>query len=67
MVLLSEPVSQPVVLLTGFDPFAGDRRNPSWDAARTLHGRVIKGHRVIARQLPTTFSAAAPALMGALD
>jgi pyroglutamyl-peptidase len=67
MVLLSEPLSQPVVLLTGFDPFAGDRRNASWAAASILHGRVINGHRVIARQLPTTFSGAAPALMEALD
>ncbi len=45
----------PVVLLTGFDAFGGDRVNPSWLLARALHRRQIAGHRVVAAQLPTVF------------
>jgi pyroglutamyl-peptidase len=45
----------PAVLVTGFDPFGGDAVNPSWQAARALHGKRIAGHRVIAAQLPTVF------------
>ncbi|MDQ6880517.1 MAG: pyroglutamyl-peptidase I [Pseudomonadota bacterium] len=45
----------PAVLLTGFDPFAGDAINPSWQAAHDLDGTRIAGHRVIAARLPTVF------------
>ncbi len=43
------------VLLTGFEPFDGEKVNPSWLAVRRLHGRVIRGHQIVARKLPTTF------------
>ena len=46
----------PVVLLTGFDPFGGEVLNPSWLAACALDGRIIVGHRVVAAQLPTVFN-----------
>ncbi len=45
----------PTVLLTGFDPFGGERINPSWEAVRALDGRQIAGHRIVAAQLPTVF------------
>ena len=48
-------VKQPKVLITGFDAFGGDAINPSWLAAKALHGRVILGHKVTAAQLPTVF------------
>lgn len=54
----SAPVSLPIVLLTGFEPFAGASVNPSWQASRALHGRVLGGHRVIAAQLPVEFGRA---------
>ncbi|MFW2355465.1 pyroglutamyl-peptidase I [Hydrogenophaga sp.] len=43
------------ILLTGFDAFGGATLNPSWLAARALHGRQILGHTVVAAQLPTVF------------
>ncbi len=43
------------VLLTGFEPFGGEKINPSWLAARQLRGRTIRGHRLVVRCLPTTF------------
>ena len=47
----------PKILLTGFDAFGGDTLNPSWLAARALHGTQILGHKVVAAQLPTVFDA----------
>lgn len=56
----------PTVLLTGFDPFGGAARNPSWLAAHALQGRSIAGHRVIAAQLPTVFGSSLGELAGLL-
>ena len=46
------------VLLTGFEPFAGEAINPSGEIARELHGAEIAGHRVIGALLPCVFGAA---------
>ncbi|MFO0682320.1 MAG: pyroglutamyl-peptidase I [Sandaracinus sp.] len=54
------------VLVTGFEPFGGDRVNASELAVRPLDGRVIAGHRVVVRILPCVFGDAAEALRGAL-
>jgi len=43
------------VLVTGFDPFGGSADNPSWRAARALHGREVGGHRIVGASLPTVF------------
>ncbi|QHE75885.1 pyroglutamyl-peptidase I [Hydrogenophaga sp. PBL-H3] len=45
------------ILLTGFDAFGGAALNPSWLAVKALHGRQIRGHTVVAAQLPTVFDA----------
>lgn len=45
----------PTVLVTGFEPFGGERVNPSWMAAQALHGRTVAGHRLIGAPLPTVF------------
>lgn len=50
--------SNPVILLTGFDPFGTDAINPSWLVARALQGQRIAGHTVVAAQLPTVFGQA---------
>ncbi|MEL1264059.1 pyroglutamyl-peptidase I [Pseudoxanthomonas putridarboris] len=54
------------ILLTGFQPFGGERENPSWQAVRALHGARIGGHRVVARELPVVFGDALKALRAAL-
>ena len=46
------------VLLTGFEPFGGESRNPSAEIARQLHGTLIGGHRVVGALLPCVFGAA---------
>ena len=57
---------RPKVLVTGFDAFGGDAINPSWLAAKALHGRVVLGHTVVAAQLPTVFDASLQALRALL-
>ena len=59
--------TRPCVLLTGFDAFGGDAINPSWLLARSLHGRQIAGHRVVAAQLPTRFGTSLDHLRALLD
>ena len=43
------------ILLTGFEPFGGERLNPSAEIARRLHGAVIAGCRVEGAVLPCRF------------
>ncbi|MFD4820406.1 pyroglutamyl-peptidase I [Peribacillus butanolivorans] len=43
------------VLLTGFEPFGGERVNPSWEAVKQLHGEVIDDVTLVAEQIPTVF------------
>jgi len=54
------------ILLTGFEPFAGESVNPSWEAARRLDGWTCRGHRVAARRMPCVFGAALAALEAAV-
>lgn len=60
-------VSEPTVLLTGFDPFGGASLNPSWLAVQALHGRLVAGRRVVSAQLPTVFDESLAQLRVLLD
>ena len=53
----------PIALVTGFDAFGGERRNPSQEIARALDGANIAGHRIVGAILPTEFGRA----LGTLD
>ncbi|OWQ92152.1 pyroglutamyl-peptidase I [Roseateles aquatilis] len=55
------------ILLTGFEPFGGERVNPSWELARALNGELIGGCRVVSVQLPCVFGEALRQLDEALD
>lgn len=54
------------VLVTGIEPFDGESLNPSWEAARAVHGRKIGGVRVVARQLPCVIADVRRALVDAI-
>jgi pyroglutamyl-peptidase len=43
------------VLVTGFEPFGGERLNPSAEIAQALDGRDIAGRKVIGAVLPCSF------------
>jgi pyroglutamyl-peptidase len=47
-------VSRPL-LVTGFEPFGGERINPSAEVARALHGRTLAGARIVGLVLPCVF------------
>jgi pyroglutamyl-peptidase len=46
------------VLITGFEPFGGDVRNPSQEIALALAGRVVAGRRIVGAVLPCVYGAA---------
>lgn len=56
-----------VVLLTGFEPFAGDRRNPSWDAVDRVAAEWSGLEIVSARLLPVEFGRAGDLLDAMID
>lgn len=50
------------VLLTGFEPFGGERINPSQEIVHALEGETVAQHRVIGAILPVVFAATLPQL-----
>jgi len=57
----------PTILLTGFEPFGGERINPSQEIVRALDGETIAGHRVAGAILPVAFATTQPRLAQLLD
>lgn len=55
------------VLLTGFEPFGGDRINPSWEVAKQFKQRRIGAAEVVVCQLPCVFDRSAQVLNDAID
>lgn len=53
------------ILLTGFDPFDGAARNPSWETV-SIVPEAVAGHAVHRLQLPTVFGMAAEMLREAI-
>jgi pyroglutamyl-peptidase len=51
----------PIVLVTGFEPFGGERINPSWEIAKALPS-TIGSHHVVTKRVPTAFGDAIAAL-----
>lgn len=45
------------ILITGFEPFGGERINPSQQIALALDGRTLAGRRVVGATLPCVFGA----------
>ena len=59
--------AEPTILLTGFEPFAGERINPSAELVRALDGEILNGHRVATAILPVAFAATLPMLEALLE
>lgn len=57
----------PTVLLMGFEPFGGERINPSQEIVRALDREIIAAHRVVGAILPVTFAATLPLVEHLLD
>ena len=58
--------AQDVLLLSGFEPFGGERSNPSWEVAALLDGREIGGLVVKAVKLPVSVPRATRAIAAAI-
>lgn len=43
------------VLMTGFDPFGGEKINPALEAVKQLNGKVFEGVEIVAQEVPTVF------------
>lgn len=54
------------VLITGFDPFGGEKINPAWEAVNALANEV-DGVEVIKVQIPTVFKKSAQKLFEAIE
>ncbi|ARJ40735.1 pyroglutamyl-peptidase I [Pantoea alhagi] len=55
------------VLITAFEPFGGERMNPSWEAVRQLHERMLCGFQVVAKELPCVFGDALTTLYAEME
>ena len=54
------------VLVTGFDPFGGERVNPAYEAVKALPD-TLDGAQIYKRELPTAFArSAAAAFVGGM-
>jgi pyroglutamyl-peptidase len=56
-----------IILLTGFEPFGGERSNPSWEVASRLDGHTYKGWKIAALRLPVNCRRAARAFVAAIE
>ncbi len=52
----------PPILVTGFEPYGGHGRNPSFEAMQALDGRNIEGVTIVGRKLPVSLARLRPAL-----
>lgn len=55
------------ILLTGFEPFAGEAANPSQRIVQALDGTIVAGHRIAGALLPVEFEATLPLLERLLE
>ena len=54
------------VLITGFDPFGGEKINPAWEAVKGLKDE-IEGAEIVKLQIPTVFKKSAEKLFENID
>ena len=56
----------PILILSGFEPFGGERINPSWEIGRRLDGEVIGGLQIKSVRVPVGCAKAARRITGAI-
>jgi pyroglutamyl-peptidase len=56
----------PILILTGFEPFRGERINPSWEVARGFDGEVIGGLQIKSVRVPVGCAKAARRIRAAI-
>ncbi len=53
------------ILLTGFEPFGGDKINPSWEVAKAITKKRIPGARIFGLRLPVVYGLEVKRTIGA--
>lgn len=56
----------PILILTGFEPWRGERINPSWEVAREFDGEIIGGLQIKSVRVPVGCAKAARRIRGAI-
>ena len=56
----------PILILTGFEPWRGERINPSWEVARGFDGEVIGGLQIKSVRVPVGCAKAARRIRAAI-
>ena len=56
----------PTILVTGFQPFDGEKINPAWEAIRVLPDSIV-GSKVVKLQIPVVFGVGADVVSTAID
>jgi len=56
-----------IVVLTGFEPYADFKVNPSWEAAKTFDGKEIDSFVVKSFQIPLAYKEIKPAITEIID
>ena len=54
------------ILVTGFQPFGGEKINPAWEAIRVLPDSIV-GSKVVKLQIPVVFGVGADVVSTAID
>ena len=54
------------VLVTGFDPFGGEKVNPAFEAVKMLPDKIA-GAEIIKLEIPTVFSKSGPAVAAGIE
>ncbi|NUU04418.1 pyroglutamyl-peptidase I [Herbaspirillum robiniae] len=65
--MASNNCAERTVLLTAFEPFAGDEINPSWEAAHPLNGWRCCNARIQVAKLPCVFGRAVAEMEAAIN
>jgi pyroglutamyl-peptidase len=52
---MSHAMTEPIALVTGFEPYAGGRINPSCEIVRALDGRRLDGAKIVGRTIPVSY------------
>ncbi|MFI4920483.1 MAG: hypothetical protein ACHQAZ_02445 [Gammaproteobacteria bacterium] len=58
------PANPAYILVTGFEPFGGDKTNGSWEAVRHLQGKQFPSGTVVVSELPVVWDKAGQELRG---
>jgi len=65
LLLSTAAAAQPAyILVTGFEPFGGDKTNGSWEAVQHLQGKRFGGETVVVAELPVVWGKAGEELRG---